>query len=217
MAHTARRRTRRRTAAPPDAQTRTVESVEAHERPDGLELVVRDRYERFAGQTRWLLDRAGVCRLTYDYVYNGEEMSAREVGARLLLAPGCQALRWRRWSERGVYPDDSISRTVGVAKARRDARCGSGAEGTPPCWSWSLNETELGTADFRGVKLNVYEASLAGPAGGVRVFANGDAHVRACLSGDGVWLHVLSQCALGPATLRGGDHVDGQVALALCR
>jgi len=136
---------------------------------------------------------------------------------RMLLRPDCDRLSWRRWSEWAAYPDDNISRTEGTARAHRDPAL-AGDDRTLPKWPWSLDETELGTSDFRGVKLNVYEAALVSPSGdGLRLHANADRHVRACLDPRGVWLHVLTQCRLGPVAIRKGDRLTGEYALELPR
>jgi hypothetical protein len=200
----------------PDDASRVVESVAASEAGGGLEIAVRARCAQFEGATRWTIDRRGIGRIVYDYVYSGPNMSAREVGLRLLLSSRCDTLRWRRWSEWGVYPDDSVCRIAGTAKARRDPKLGDGPEGSPPNWPWSLDQTELGTADFRSVKLNVYEASLTSPEGaGLRVRADADRHVRACLDPAGVKLHILSECRMGPVILNTGDHVRGECFVEL--
>ena len=200
----------------PAAETRQVEEVAVREDGHCLSVVVRDRYEGFAGSTTWRLDRRGVGEVSYDYTYRGEDLKAREVGVRLLLPRECDELRWRRWSEWGVYPEDSISRTEGTARARRDPALGEYQRLAAPTWPWALDETELGTNDFRSVKLNVYEAALRSPDGtGVSVRANADAHVRACLDEHGVKLHVLSECRLGPVTISDGDRLTGSFAIQL--
>ncbi|MCX7599038.1 MAG: DUF4981 domain-containing protein [Armatimonadetes bacterium] len=192
----------------PDPATRVVEAVEVQELPYALEVSVRDRYAGLAGTVRWVLDRAGMGHVSADYTYTGEDFHAREVGLRFLLRPGCETLAWRRWSEWAVYPEDSISRTEGTARARRDPALGRDGERTPPRWPWALDETELGTNDFRGVKMNIYEASLTADAGdGLHVSADADRHVRACLDPRGVWLHVLIQCRLGPVIVHRGDRI----------
>ncbi|HOS92904.1 MAG TPA: hypothetical protein PLQ54_06295, partial [Armatimonadota bacterium] len=123
---------------------------------------------------------------------------------------------WRRWSEWGAYPADSISRVEGTASAHREPGGGPDIEGTPPRWPWALDETELGTTDFRSVKLNVYRASLKAPNGqGVALDADADAHVRACLAPGGVWMHLLKTCRLGPVTVHDGDRLQGEFALSL--
>lgn len=64
--------------------------------------------------------------------------------------------------------------------------------GTPPTWPWSLDENELGTRDFRSTKFNVYDATLVNADDrGVRVAADADVNVRACLDADGVVFHCL--------------------------
>jgi beta-galactosidase len=202
----------------PDAGTRRIEGVTINQLSEGLEITVRDRYEGFAGQVRWLIDRFGMSKVTCEYQHTGETLNAREVGMRMLLKKQCDELGWKRWSEWGVFPDDSISRTEGTAKARRDAKWPDVPEGTRPSWPWYWDQTELGTNDFRSIKFNIYEASLAAPDGsGVRVHANADAHVRACLDPEGVRMHVLSQCRLAPVVIKKSDAIRGAYVLELLR
>jgi len=200
----------------PKRETRKVESVTAAPTEGGVLLTVRERFEGFAGETRWLIDRAGVGRVAYDYTYSGPELAAREIGARMLLRRECQSLNWRRWSEWGTYPADSISRVEGTASAHREPGGGPDAEGTPPHWPWALDETDLGTTDFRSVKLNVFRATLRAPNGrGVALDADADAHVRACLTSGGVWVHLLKICRLGPVAVHDGDRLQGEFAVSL--
>jgi len=200
----------------PDAGTRAVESITIEERAEGLEVTVRDRYENFAGSVSWLIDRNGIGRVSYDYTYSGADMNTREVGLKFLLKPECDEVKWRRWSEWGIYPEDSISRTEGIAKARRDAKWGEERWDRKPEWPWSLDQTELGTSDFRSAKFNIYEASLAASDGsGLSVHANADVHVRPALSEHGVRLHVLSQCRLGQFLLQTGDRLKGEFVVGL--
>jgi len=196
----------------PDAKTRVVDEAAVHPRPEGVEVVVRDRYAMFAGSTTWLLDRHGLGTVTYDYTYSGPDMDTREAGVRFALKPTCDEITWRRWSEWGdVFPEDSISRTAGRAKALRTGKREADPGGVPPTWPWSLDQTELGTADFRAVKFNVYEAALLAPDGtGLRVHARADAHVRPCLADGEILLHVLSRCPLGQVVIRDGDRIAGQ-------
>lgn len=201
----------------PDATTRVIEKAEVREVDGALEITLHERYASFAGTTCWRIDRAGVGRIRYDYTYTGDDAPFRELGVRVLLDRVCESLSWRRWSEWGdCYPEDSISRTRGEAEAHRDPALGPSGHRVPPSWPWSLDETEQGTADFRSVKLNVYEALLAAPDGrGLGVHADADAHVRAALAPEGTWLHILSTCRLGPVTLHTGDHLEGEFAVDL--
>lgn len=200
----------------PDASTRVIEEVKAAELPDGLEITVRDHYDGFAGSVTWLIGGNGVGRLSYDYAYSGPDLDVREIGLKCLLDPQCDKLSWRRWSEWGVFPKDHISRTEGSARATRAGVKGTDPEGVKPQWPWSLDQTELGTCDFRGIKFNIYEASLKDSKGrGLEVHADSDAHVRSCLADDGVKLHILSHCRLGPIVLKTGNRVKGEFIVEL--
>lgn len=203
----------------PTEATRSITRARAYEVEGALEIEVVESYDVLEGTLWWRIDREGMSRLRYDYTYRGDRTPCRELGIRMLMDDECQRLSWRRWSEWGpAYPEDSISRTEGVAWAHRDPSWGYDGSQRPPRWPWSLDETEHGTADFRSVKLCVYEACLERPDGpGVRVRADADAHVRASLTPGraGTWLHVLSTCRLGPVYLSPGDHVSGACTLEL--
>lgn len=201
----------------PKAGTRAVETVTATERPDGLEITIRDRYEDFAGTLAWLIDRTGLTSVRTDYTYGGHETAVREIGVRLRLPAATDRLQWRRWSEWGVFPADSICRTEGTALAWRPGTAAPDREGIRPEWPWSLDQTDLGTADFRSVKFHVYEAALTDAAGrGVKVLAAGNVHVRACVDPTGgAWLHLLSACRLGQTVLKPGDRITGEFTVQL--
>jgi hypothetical protein len=133
-----------------------------------------------------------------------------------VLKPACDQLHWRRWSEWGAFPEESISRTTGMAKARRDPKWGPAIWNQAPAWPWALDETELGAADFRAVKFNIYRATLAAPSGsGLSVHANGDVHFRAALATNGVAAHLLWRCPLAQVALDPGDHLRGQFVVEL--
>ena len=200
----------------PKRDTRRVQTIEVKETPAGLRLIVRDRYEHFAGSTSWLIDRQGRGAVACDYTYSGPPMDTREAGIRFLVKPACDEATWRRWSEWGVFPPESISRTEGSAKARRAAKWSPARWNQPPAWPWALDETEMGTADFRSVKFNVYEAGLSSPGGsGVSLHANADAHFRAALAPDGVAAHLLWRCPLGQVPLKPGDRLHGEFIVRL--
>ena len=200
----------------PDPKTRRVERVEATEEPAGLRLKVQDRYDGFQGWTSWLMDRHGRGVLACDYTYTGKPMDTREAGLRLLVSSACDEVKWRRWSEWGAFPGEDISRTEGSARAHRDRKWGEARWNVRPSWPWALDETELGTADFRSIRYNIYEAVLVSPAGaGIRVHANADAHFRAALTPDGVAAHLLWRCPLGQVPLKPNDRLKGEFVVEL--
>jgi hypothetical protein len=202
----------------PDAKTRHVESAEVKEETSGLTLTVHEHYEGFAGFTSWTMDKDGRGVIACDYTYSGKTMDTREAGIRLLLKGACDELKWRRWSEWGLFPQESISRTEGTARAHRDRKWGEPRWNQRPGWPWSQDETGLGTADFRSIKYNIYEATLVAPYGsGFSAYANGDAHFRAALAPGGVAAHLLWRCPLGQVPLKPKDCLQGEFVVQLTR
>lgn len=200
----------------PDVKTRAVESVTVSDTGRGLGLVVKNRYEHFDGTVRWLMDKDGVGKVSYNYTYTGDDLDSREIGIRMLVPAECDTIEWRAWSEWGRFPEDSICRAEGLARAKRDKKWPEQHANVKPMWPWSQDQTELGTADFRSIKFNIYRAWLRAPDGsGARVAANANVHVRACLADNGVMLHVLSQCALTPVTLKNGARLTGEFSIQL--
>jgi hypothetical protein len=200
----------------PDAKTRVVESVTATENGSALDVAIKDHYENFAGSVHWLIDEDGVGTVSYDYTYSGKPFDSREIGLKALLSPDYNEVKWRCWSEWGVFPKDSICRTEGSARAYRDKKWPNVLPNIKPEWPWSQDQTELGTADFRSIKFNIYEASLVAPNhSGVKVDANADVHFRSCLAKNGVMMHVLTQCPLAQVVLNNGDHLTGKFAVRL--
>ncbi|HZZ42448.1 MAG TPA: glycoside hydrolase family 2 TIM barrel-domain containing protein [Tepidisphaeraceae bacterium] len=202
----------------PAENTRVIDNVSAEAKDAAIAITTQDHYENFAGAVTWVIDRNGVGRVSYDYTYTGPDVPIRELGVRLAVKRDCDELHWRRWSEWDLFPEDHISRSAGVARAMRDSKWGpaNSPENVRPTWPWSLNQTELGTNDFRSIKFNVYDAKLLTPnKDGVEVRALADAHVRACLAPGGVLLHVLSRCTLAPTTVKKGDHLAGEYSISL--
>lgn len=197
-------------AALPDPMTRVVQSITAVEAGNALAVTVKDQYENFNGAVRWLIDKDGVGKVSYDYTYTGAKLETREMGIKCVLPAQYDELKWRRWSEWGIFPEESISRTEGIAKSRRDKKWPEQPINVKPAWPWSQDQTELGTADFRSIKFCIYEASLGAPDGsGVSARANADVHFRACLDKQGIKMHLLSQCPLGQVILNNGDRLTG--------
>jgi hypothetical protein len=200
----------------PDAKTRRFQSIEVKEEPSGLRLIVHDRYEGFAGSTSWLVDKDGWGSVACDYTYTGQRMDTREAGIRFLVKAACDEVKWRRWSEWGAFPKESISRTEGAARPHRDKKWGVARWNLRPAWPWALDETELGTADFRSIKYNIREAALVSPDGsGLSAQANGDAHFRAALAPGGVAAHLLWRCPLGQVPLKPNDRLHGEFVVRL--
>ncbi len=201
----------------PEDGSRVVEKVEIKEEDGRLAITVHDVYPQFKGAATWLIDEAGMGRISYDYVYTGEKLYARELGVRFLLAPACGTVSWERWSEWGPYPEDQIGRPAGVAQARRGEEWPKDrSDEHLPAWPWSLDQNEFGTSDFRAMKFCIYKAALqAADGSGLCIHADADAHVRAALAPNGVWFHIVSECKLGPLVIDNGSRIAGTFCVEL--
>jgi hypothetical protein len=74
----------------------------------------------------------------------------------------------------------------------------------------------LGTADFRSVKYNIYDAGLHSRSGaGLSAHARADAHFRAALSTNGVKAYVLRRCPLGQVQIKPGEHLKDRFEVQL--
>ena len=74
----------------------------------------------------------------------------------------------------------------------------------------------MGTADFRSIKYNIYEAALRSPEGsGLITHAKADAHFRAALAPGGVAVHLLWRCPLGQVPLKPNDRLQGEFGVRL--
>ncbi|MBM3495542.1 MAG: hypothetical protein FJX72_14655, partial [Armatimonadetes bacterium] len=186
---------------------------EVRVQPDAV--VITERSPDFEGEVVLRFDASGLAHVAYDMVRTGDDFRAREIGLRLPLPGHDWRLQWERWSEWGDAPQDSIMRRSGVARPFRGSRASRAPESARPRWPWALDETVEGTADFRSVKLNVTEASLRGPGGGVAVYGRADIHVRTAIEGADTALYLLTRCAHGPKLVRKGDRLQGELAVSL--
>lgn len=94
-----------------DAKTCVVETVSVREVAGGLEMTVKDHYENFAGSVCWIIEKQGMGDTRYDCVYTGDNLDSREVGMRTGPPAARDEIKWRRWSEWGLFPEDCLCRT----------------------------------------------------------------------------------------------------------
>ncbi|NLH99621.1 MAG: hypothetical protein GX446_09045 [Chthonomonadales bacterium] len=180
----------------------------------GTSLIIRQKWPGFEGAVIMTPDASGAQRIAYEFVNNGADFFAREIGLRIPLKGHDWTLSWDRWCEWGDAPADSIMRRRGVAKPFRGKSRSRSPESVRPRWPWDLDETEEGTADFRSVKLNIYQAALQSSNGpSLTVYGHGDVHVRAAVEGRATAFYLLSRCAIGPLLVRTGDTLKGDFLL----
>jgi len=153
---------------------------------DTYELIEVGTYRDFAGELRFRISPTGTLTIDYDFTYTGSDLRARETGLQFGVPLWCDRLEWKRIGEWSVYPDDHIGRNAGFARAHSDR-----IQLVPPTQSYALDDTPLGTNDFRSTKRNFIFASLTDRDGyGVGMQAVGSQHLRATVAPDIIEVNV---------------------------
>ena len=153
---------------------------------DNVRIHITGRYDHFTGTYDLVVTPVGEITVTSSFVYSGPDIFAREVGMRIGVPRTCDQLQWSRRAEWNVYPDDHIGRPKGSAKAIEDH-----SPQVPPRWPWALDNSSLGTCDFRSTKRNINWAALKALRGSaIQIVSDGTQSVRATLEGDRISLCV---------------------------
>jgi len=153
---------------------------------DDWEVTETGTYRDVAGKLRFRITPRGSLTVSYDFTFTGTDVRAREIGVQFGVPLWCDKLQWRRRGEWTVYPDDHIGRLEGTAQAHPDA-----PQSVPPKQPYALDDTPLGTNDFRSTKRNFDYATLLDKEGyGIGVEAIGTQHLRASVDADLIEVNV---------------------------
>ena len=137
------------------------------------------------------------------------KLNSRELGVGFVVSRACDTLNWKRRGLWSVYPNDHIGRLEGRATAFRDPSGKADDPKQQPAWPFSQDQTETGTADFRGTKHNIFHAALTDARGiGARVESDGSQHTRSYVSGGAIRLLVLRHSGNGGDNFAGRDIRD---------
>jgi hypothetical protein len=124
--------------------------------------------------------------VSYDFTSTGPDVRVREVGLQFGVPLWCDKLQWRRRGEWTVYPEDHIGRLDGIAQAHAGV-----PQSVPPTQSYALDDTPLGTNDFRSTKRHFVFATLTDKEGyGIGIEAVGVQHLRASVDSDLIEVNV---------------------------
>lgn len=168
------------------ATWRLTKPLDIHAVEGDYEVVETGIYRDFAGELRYRVSPEGGLRASYEFTYTGTDLRAREVGLQIGVPPWCDRLQWKRRGEWTVYPDDHIGRNEGVTMAHA-----SGPQTVPPQQPFALDDTPMGTNDFRSTKRNFVFGTLTDKDGyGIGIEAIGTQHLRAKVDTDLIEVNV---------------------------
>lgn len=170
----------------PDRLSWKMREMDAKQDGENVRLTLLGAYDGFDGAYELLITPEGEITATSRFTYTGEDFQARETGLRISVPKRCNVLEWDRQAEWNVYPSDHIGRPHGRAVSFADHP----AE-VPPGWSWSEDNSPMGSADFRSTKRRINWTSIRYPDGvGVLIESDGTQHVRAMVETDRISLHI---------------------------
>jgi beta-galactosidase len=165
---------------------RLTKPLEIRPAGDDYEVIETGTYRDFAGELRFRVTPQGKILVSYDFTYTGSDLRAREVGLQFGVPLWCYKLQWQRQGEWTLYPEGHIGRNEGVAMAHASA-----PQTVPPGQPFALDDTPIGTNDFRSSKRNFIFASLTDKEGyGVGIEAIGVQHLRASVDTDLIEVNV---------------------------
>jgi hypothetical protein len=165
---------------------RLTKPLDIHAAGDDYEVVETGTYRDFSGELHFRITPRGELRVSYDFTYTGTDTRAREVGLQFGVPLWCDKLQWHRNGEWTVYPDDHIGRNDGTAMAHAP-----GLQPVPPTQPYALDDSVMGTNDFRSTKRNFVYASLTDKDGyGVGIEAIGQQHLRTSVDDDLIQVNV---------------------------
>jgi hypothetical protein len=175
-----------RNAFPMFETWRLTKPLEIRQVGDDFEVIETGTFREFAGELRFRITPQAGLTVSYDFTSTGPDVRAREVGLQFGVPLWCDKLHWRRRGEWTVYPEDHIGRLEGMAQAHAGV-----PQSVPPTQSYALDDTPLGTNDFRSTKRHFVFATLTDKEGyGIGIEAVGVQHLRASVDSDLIEVNV---------------------------
>jgi hypothetical protein len=183
--------------------------VDIAENDGSITVTTRGHYPNLVGTYTTTLSPGGDLTISYDFQYDGPEMRAIEVGFEFGVPVWMDRLSWKRIGEWTWYPQDHIGALSGEVSAH---------SGRPPfvipTWSYSEDDSPMGSNDFRSTKRNITEASVKDSAGhGWKIHSNGSQHLRVSVESDRVAIYVNDWYGGSTAPLGeyGANYDEGKV------
>lgn len=188
-------------------------------------ITVSGTYQEMEGEYKLTINANGT--LWVDYHFKAKkDVNPRQWGMVFEAPASFDQTFWERKGLWGVYPDDHIGRTSGVAKLFYSDVPATVQPRQQPTWSWSHDANALGSNDFRSTRRNIWYAGLKDHASHeILAVSDGSQHWRAWKNGDRIQFLVADFVSPGDEMflegyyakyrkpLKKGDEVKGRVTL----
>ena len=191
---------------------------------DDVVVSVAGKYKEFEGDYTLTINANGELAVSYQFEAL-ENVNPRQWGVVFDAPATFNTTFWRREGIWSVYPQDHISRPVGVASVQNSAVPAAMNPREEPTWSWSLDQNELGSNDFRSTRRNIWFAGLKSNDQTITVRSNGKQHWRSWFAKDKIQFLVADFTTAGNEMflqsyygryrkpIKTGDTVTGKVVL----
>jgi hypothetical protein len=159
---------------------------------NGPWVKVDGTYDEAGITLTYRMDSIGSILIDYQFV-SKIDIDPRQIGLVFSLPGDYQILSWDRNAQWSVYPEDHIGRPSGWAKPFPDGKQNQFRFGVRPEWSWSTDQTPMGSNDFRATRERIKWAELLNESSqGIRISSNGEHAVRAWVADTRIQLLVAS-------------------------
>ena len=209
---------------------RKIESVSAVENGSAVSISVKESYDIAKGGYKLTLKSNGEMAIDYEYEMTAD-INPRQYGMVMTLPGSYNKLSWKRRGLWSVYPQDHIARLKGEAKVFVGSELsGIAGPSAKPDYQWRHDTNELGTADFRSTKENIFTAALSGHASvGFVVNSDGTQHLRCWAEGDAIRMLVAEynnpgaerffrrHAVLEDKPLKKGSKISGSLSITLSK
>lgn len=209
-----------------DAYTPVCDSWKATISQERSAILLHGRAEEVEGTIR-LEQRDDRIRIDYDLKMR-KDINPRQWGLVFDLDRRMNNISWDRKAHWSYFPEESIGRPTGAAKADPAENNLVEQVGAKPSGPWRLDRALLGSNDFRATKEHIHWAALEGAGRGLLVSSpDNSASVRAWVQGNRVRLLVAGFNTGGSdhffgthysaerRPLKAGDQIKGQFEMAL--
>jgi len=207
---------------------RKIESVSVMENGNAVTISVKESYDIAKGGYQLTSKANGTLTIDYEYEMTAD-INPRQYGMVMRLPGSYNKLSWKRRGLWSVYPQDHIARLKGEAKVFVGSELsGTAGPSAKPDYQWRHDTNELGTADFRSTKENIFTATLADDvSGGFVVNSDGTQHIRCWAEGDAIRMLIAEynnpgaerffrrHAALEDKPLKKGSKISGSLNFTL--
>jgi beta-galactosidase len=204
-------------------------SIETIKENNCHKVSVHGSYKEAEGCITYSVMTNGKLEIEYDFRLKSA-ISPRQIGLVFTCPVSFDQLQWDRNGYWSVYPVNHIARLQGRAKLNnpQQQNCGLAGPASKPEYSWSLDQTNAGSNDFRSTKEFIKKATLSDAKGNeLEVLSEGTQHFRAWKEDETIRFLVadynnagsdrflVSHAEKDYRPLKKGDRVKGKISIRI--